>query len=120
MKVVPFILLFPLLFVILGLYENDRNHQICADKVKDYYIKELTVFLNSLDQLKQKEQAFTKEEELKKYFLISRERFKRVEFLLTYIDNKESKQINGANIVVNNYTYLTPNDEIQPHGLQVI
>jgi cytochrome c peroxidase len=120
MKVVPFILLFPLLFIILGLYENDRNHQNCADKVKDYYIKELTVFLISLDHLKQKEQAFTKEEELKKYFLISRERFKRVEFLLTYIDNKESKQINGANIVVNNYTYLTPNDEIQPHGLQVI
>lgn len=120
MKVVPFILLFPLLFVILGLYENDRNHQNCADKVKNYYIKELTVFLNSLDQLKQKEQALTQEDELKKYFLISRERFKKVEFLLTYIDNKESKQINGPNIVVNNYTYLTPNDEIQPHGLQVI
>ncbi len=120
MRIVPFVLLFPILLVVLGLYENGRNHQKSAEKVNQYYIKELSVFLNSLQLLQAKEESLIHENQLKTYFLQSRLKFKRVEFLLNYVDNKESKQINGPNITVNNYTYLTPNNEIQPHGLQVI
>ncbi|OJX36957.1 MAG: hypothetical protein BGO87_14355 [Flavobacteriia bacterium 40-80] len=94
--------------------------QETAEKVQRAYMKGIYQLQEHIDKLIAEEKKGRTEEELIPFFLKARECFKRIEFLLVYVDNLESKNINGANIEVNNYTYLTPKDNIEPHGLQVI
>lgn len=120
MRLICFSLFFLMALMGASMYKQGAAEQDSAKRVQRYYIVQLEEFLQTVRKLKNAEQKQYTEEELIPLFLTSRNSFKRAEFLLCYVDNNETRRINGANITVNNYTYLTPYDDIPPHGLQVI
>lgn len=120
MRLLKFLFVIPLISLGFSVYESNEIDRQAAAHVHRFYVQNLLNFRKAITRLKESELRGLSEEQLKREFLRTRENFKKIEFLLVYVDNKESKQINGANVVVNNYTYLTPYDDIQPHGLQVI
>lgn len=77
-------------------------------------------FLEAVYQLAQAEDQGVSEKKLEAPFLKCREQFKRIEFILMYTDNPESRQINGPNLVTSLHSGRGLHDEITPHGLQVI
>src|SRR6218665_2124605 len=82
--------------------KTDRREQQISDKVTAYYQKCLNAFLQKLNTLSQLEQKNFAEEDLKSAFLDARIAFKRSEALLCYLDNYETKKINGPNVTTNN------------------
>lgn len=91
-----------------------------ALKIANYYQQELSLFHKSLVVLDSLVKQNVVEDDLKSYFLNTREAFKRCEFLLCYVESDEARRINGANITLNNFHHMTPMEEKPPHGLQVI
>lgn len=111
------------LFFLTGSYtkkEKTDPETGVALKVANYYQQELDLFYKDLLRLDSLVNRNVPEEELKPYFLKTRESFKRCEFLLCYIESDEARRINGANLVINNYHHMTPMEEKPPHGLQVM
>lgn len=84
-------------------------------KVGQFYNAALKGFELELLELKTAERAGKNERELIAYFLDVRIAFKQTEFLLSYVDNNYTKQVNGANLQHAEGRYI-----IEPHGLQVM
>jgi len=91
-----------------------------AHKIHQYYHLELLTFKSEIQNFNLIEASGVTEEDLKKSFLQLREVYKKTELFLNYLDNNETKNLNGANIVINEYDSLAPMEEKQPHGLQVM
>lgn len=114
------IILIVLSISVFAFVDSENADEKVANSVKNYFERELEQLSNQLKEFSEKEQAGVPEEKLKPEFLLLRESFKKIEFLLVYNDNKEAQNFNGANINVNEYTYITPADGREPHGLQVM
>lgn len=95
-------------------------HQEAVHKVHTLFNSDLKSFRESLKRLKEAVNTGSSVDELKSRFLHAREQYKRIEYLLNYVDKNLTKEFNGQNRVeAVNY----PSNEviyIQPHGLQVI
>ncbi|MFZ9029169.1 MAG: cytochrome-c peroxidase [Crocinitomicaceae bacterium] len=91
-----------------------------AEKVKDQYYADLEGFVKQLDSLEIALNADEDLDVLKRKLLNAREQFKRTEYLLSYIDNNFTKQINGPTIRRAEGTAATGAIYYEPHGLQII
>lgn len=103
----------------LPLVKKDMDLNI-ALRVNSQYTVGLESFLGEIQKFESLLQSGISVDSLKFQFLRTRESFKKVEFLLCYMESDEVRRVNGANISINEYHYKTPMDEKQPHGLQVM
>jgi len=85
-------------------------------KILTHYGRHLNIFKDKNIALKR---WGDKPSEIKKAFLDVRISYKYIEFLLLYVESNEARDINGPNIIVNEYDSLAP-EPIYPHGLQVM
>jgi len=106
--------------LIFAFADSEKTDEKVAKSIKSYYEDQMQLLSEQIVILKEKANSNIPEENLKLDFLKIRESFKQIEFLLTYNENKETQEFNGANIHVNDYTYVTPTDGKEPHGLQVM
>lgn len=109
-----------LLFVIFSIFTvlsafNDK--QTPLQHTSAYCFENLKLFQAALDTLQQASIASAKRETLVKHFLSTRIAFKRIEFIVEYLDNNRYPFFNGVNAVEMDEGF-DPN--AQPEGLQVI
>ena len=80
------------------LIESTTTEFNAAEEVKNQYYNDLEKFVNQLDLLKEAVVSEQNNQTLRRRLLNAREQFKRCEYLLSYIDNNFTKQINGPTI----------------------
>ena len=102
------------------LIESTTTEFNAAEEVKNQYYKDLEKFVNQLDLLKEAVVSEQNNQTLRRRLLNAREQFKRCEYLLSYIDNNFTKQINGPTIRRAEGTASTGPVYYEPHGLQVM
>jgi cytochrome c peroxidase len=102
------------------LLERTATDFNAAEKVKNQYYADLEGFVNQLDSLEVSINYGENLDVLKRRLLDAREQFKRSEYLLSYVDNNFTKQINGPTIMRAEGTATTRAIYYEPHGLQVI
>lgn len=114
------ILLIGISILMFAFADSEKTDEKVAKSIKNYYEEQMQLLSKQIVILKEREISNIPEENLKREFLKTRESFKQIEFLLVYNENKETQEFNGANIHVNDYTYVTPTDGKEPHGLQLM
>ncbi|MCC6514924.1 MAG: hypothetical protein IT275_01085 [Chitinophagales bacterium] len=102
------------MFTVLSAF-NDK--QTPLQHTTAYCFENLKLFQASLDTLQQASISSANRETLVKHFLSTRIAFKRIEFIIEYLDNNRYPFFNGVNAVEMDEGF-DPN--AQPEGLQVI
>lgn len=100
--------------------DTQKSNNTIATSIKKHYEEQLNLFIEQINEFQTLELSNASENDLKIDFLQLRENYKELELFLVYNENRETQGFNGANLAINEYTYQTPADGLEPHGLQVM
>lgn len=116
------ILFFGLLSVVVLTAAFKNNTPLPEERIKSSFLQDLDSFYISVAALQdftaadKNDTAFTSARRL---FLDCRQQYKRIEFLVEYIDAEQAENFNGGNVTGGEENILSTK-EIPPRGLQVI